>query len=105
MNSATSSKPLRLVTALAFVVIASTFASVTAQTQSLGTNVKDPASQQRPRTTEPRTIAKTDSGMPVKLLHRRMLPAQPIRQGWRRWGRGRSGEHLHQLLHHLSPRS
>ena len=63
MQTATSSKTLRWVAALAFVV-ASSFASLTAQTQSLGTNVKDPASQQRPRTTEPRTIAKTDAGMP-----------------------------------------
>jgi polysaccharide export outer membrane protein len=64
MNSATSSKPLSLVTALAIVVAASSFALVTAQTQSLGTNAKDRASQQRPRTTEPRTVAKTGSGMP-----------------------------------------
>jgi polysaccharide export outer membrane protein len=53
-----------LATVLVFVVAAASFAGVTAQTQSLGNSVKDPASQQRPRTTEPRTIAKTGSGMP-----------------------------------------
>jgi polysaccharide export outer membrane protein len=64
MNSATSPKPLSLVAALAFMVVASSFAGVIAQTQSGGSNAKDPASQQRPRTTETKTIAKTGSGMP-----------------------------------------
>ena len=64
MNSAISSRPLRLITALAFVVVASSFAGVTAQTQSGGSNARNPASQQRPRTTEPKTVAKTGSGMP-----------------------------------------